>query len=72
MTNTAAQKVNEFISTITIANDIHDMNKEGHSAAAILEYVTGTGMEFPDASHLVARVLKLDHDEQMDMEEAYN
>jgi hypothetical protein len=58
--------------TNTTAHDILDMSKEGHSPAAILEYVTSTGMEFPDASYLVARVLKLDHEAQLDMEEAYN
>jgi hypothetical protein len=56
----------------TTAHDILNMSSEGHSPAAILEYVTSTGMEFPDASNLVARVLKLDHEEQLDMEEAYN
>jgi hypothetical protein len=56
----------------TLAKDIIAMNDEGHSAAAILEYVTSEGLEFCDASWLVSRVLKLSHEAQLDMEEAYN
>jgi len=56
---------------LTILN-IKAMDDEGHSAAVILEYVTGEGMDFCDASWLVSRVLKLTHEQQLDMEEAYN
>jgi hypothetical protein len=54
------------------ATEILAMQAEGHSPATILEYITSTGVEFCDASYLVSRVLKLDHEAQLDMEEAYN
>ena len=55
-----------------LAINIREMRDEGHSDAAILEYVTSAGVEFPDASELVRRVLKLDHEAQLEMEENYN
>lgn len=54
-----------------LALEILAMHQEGHSDAAILEYVTSEGVEFPDASALVARVLKLDHAAQLEMENNY-
>lgn len=54
-----------------IVKNILEMHQEGHSNSAILEYVTSEGVEFPDASALVTRVLKLSYDEQMEMEDCY-
>jgi hypothetical protein len=55
---------------IIIAN-IKAMHSEGHSNWAILEYVTSEGIEFCDASYLVSRILRLDSDEVLEMEENY-
>ena len=59
------------MSQALIVLNIKDMDTEGHSHAEILEYVTGKGVEFCDASWLVTRVLKLTHEQQLDMEDAY-
>jgi hypothetical protein len=55
----------------SIIQNILAMRREGYCNAAILEYVTSEDVEFPDASALVTRVLKLTYDEQMDMEDCY-
>ena len=47
------------------------MKEEGHAPEDILRYVTGEGVEFPDATYLVARVLKLSHEDHLEMEENY-
>lgn len=59
------------ISQALIVLHIKDMDTEGHSHAEILEYVTSEGIDFCDASWLVTRVLKLTHEQQLDMEDAY-
>ena len=55
-----------------IAHDIRAMQSEGHAPFVILRYVTGEGVEFPDAVALVSRLLKLSGDEREEMETDYD
>ena len=56
----------------SIASDIRAMSTEGHEPFVILRYVTGEGVEFPDAVALVTRILKLSDEDREEMETDYS
>jgi len=54
-----------------LALNIVAMIEEGMQPIDCLNYVVGEGVEYSDAIWLVTRVLKLDNDAVLEMEERY-
>lgn len=54
-----------------LALNIVAMIEEGMQPIDCLNYVIGEGVEYSDAIWLVTRVLKLDNDAVLEMEECY-